>query len=85
MFDTAEHFFQRWLEQEMVHRASFVCEDPKPATWVPSCTSRRLSGRRRETGSGRRETGSDITFITFYRLLSVCRADNRDNIVLIFA
>jgi hypothetical protein len=34
---------------------------------------------------GRWEVGSGITIITIYRLLSVCRADNRDNIVLIFA
>jgi hypothetical protein len=28
---------------------------------------------------------SDITIITIYQLLSVCRADNRDSIVLMFA
>jgi hypothetical protein len=28
---------------------------------------------------------SRITIITIYQLLSVCRSDNRDNIVLIFA
>jgi hypothetical protein len=31
------------------------------------------------------EPGSDITIITIYQLLSVCRADNRESIVLIFA
>ena len=29
--------------------------------------------------------GSGITVITIYQLLSICRADNRDSIVLTFA
>jgi hypothetical protein len=33
---------------------------------------------------GSREPGSGITIITIYQLLSVCRADNRESIVLIF-
>jgi hypothetical protein len=42
---------------------------------------RRPEPRSREPG----EPGSDITIITIYQLLSVCRADNRESIVLIFA
>jgi hypothetical protein len=39
----------------------------------------------RLSGIGVMGLGSDITIITIYQLLPVCRSDNRDNIVLIFA
>jgi hypothetical protein len=38
-----------------------------------------------EESRGAGEPGSGITIITIYQLLSVCRADNRESIVLIFA
>ena len=36
-------------------------------------------------GMGNVGNGSDITITTIYRLLPVCRADNRDNLVPMFA